>query len=400
MEDLRREFPFFQKEGKNLIYFDNGATIQKPQAVIDRLVQYYISENANIHRGSYPLSSHAEELYEHARATVSKWLDAEEASEIVFTKGSTEAINLAASAIGDTWLKPGDNIIVTELEHSSNYFSWKHHCEKHGARLLTAAAGRDGSLSPEAVISLMDSRTRVAAITAMSNVTGFRPDIKTIIREAHRRGIYVFLDASQEVVHHPVSVRGLDCDFLCFSGHKIYGPMGIGVLYGKRTLLEKLQPYLYGGDMVEKGDGGCIVYKKNPGKYEAGTQNIAGALGLEAALCFLKAHDFPALAAYEKKLGTYLKERLKDIPGLRLLGPDICTTVQTFELEGFGAYDIGVLLGRRGIAIRCGAHCAYPLLKRMERESTCRVSLSFYNTYEEADQLAEALKAISRLRRP
>ena len=152
--------------------------------------------------------------------------------------------------------------------------------------------------------------------------------------------------------------------------------------------------------MVEKGDGGCIVYKKNPGKYEAGTQNIAGALGLEAALCFLKAHDFPALAAYEKKLGTYLKERLKDIPGLRLLGPDICTTVQTFELEGFGAYDIGVLLGRRGIAIRCGAHCAYPLLKRMERESTCRVSLSFYNTYEEADQLAEALKAISRLRRP
>ncbi len=396
-KEIRKEFPFFEQNGGSLIYFDNGATTQKPKCVIDRLVQYYTFENSNIHRGSYPLSSHAEDLYEHARKTIARWLDASDPAEIVFTRGSTEAVNLVASAVEETWLRPGDNVIVTELEHSSNYFPWKHQCERCGAELRVAEAGRDGSLSAEAVVSLLDGHTKLVAVTAMSNVSGFRPELGHIIEEAHRHGACVMADASQEIVHHPVSVQELDCDFLCFSGHKIYGPMGIGVLYGKRKLLEELQPYLYGGDMVEKGDAGCICYRKDPGKYEAGTQNIAGALGLEAALEFLKNHNFPELAAYEQRLGEYLKKCLGSIPGVHLTGPDVHTSVQTFEVDGFGAYDIGVLLGHQGIAVRCGAHCAYPLMKRMEKESICRVSLAFYNTFEEVERLAECLTRICRL---
>lgn len=398
-KEIRREFPFFQQGKSPVIYLDNGATTQKPGAVVDRLVQYYTRENANIHRGSYPLSSQAENLYEHARVSAARWLDAAEPAEIVFTRGSTEAVNLVATALGETWLNPGDNVVVTELEHSSNYFPWKHQCEKCKAEFRIAEAERDGSLSAEAVTALMDEHTKMVAVTAMSNVTGFRSDIRQIVLEAHKRGIYVLVDASQEIVHHPVSVRDIDCDFLCFSGHKIYGPMGIGVLYGKRALLEELSPYLYGGDMVEKGDGNCIRYRSDPGKYEAGTQNIAGALGLEAALVFLENHNFSELTMYEQELGRYLKTSLQEIPGVHLLGPDVETTVLTFELDGFGAYDIGVLLGNKNIAVRCGAHCAYPLMKRMEKESTCRVSLAFYNTFEEVDRLAECLKEICRMKK-
>lgn len=398
VREIRREFPFFCQEDSPLIYFDNGATTQKPQAVIDRLVQYYTKENANIHRGSYPLSSRADHMYEHARTSVAKWLDATESTEIVFTRGSTEAVNLAASAVGETWLKPGDNVVVTELEHSSNYFPWKHQCEKYGAEFRVAKADTDGSLTAEAVTSLVDRRTRLAAVTAMSNVTGFRPDIRRITADAHEKGAFVFVDASQETVHHKVSVRELGCDFLCFSSHKLYGPMGTGVLYGKRRLLEAMKPYLYGGDMVEKGDGGCIRCKTDPGKYEAGTQNLAGALGLEAALSFLESHNFPELIRYEQGLGEYLRKRLKEIPGIRLPGPEASSTVLTFELDGFGAYDVGVLLGNNNIAVRCGAHCAYPLMKRMGKESTCRVSLAFYNTFEEVDRLAECLRKMDGMR--
>ncbi len=397
--EIRKEFPFFMRNGGSLIYFDNAATTQKPKCVIDRLVQYYTFENSNIHRGSYPLSNRAEDLYEHARKTIARWLDAPDPAEIVFTRGSTESLNLVAAAVGETWLEQGDNVIVTELEHSSNYFPWKHQCERCGAEFRVAEARHDGSLSAEAVISLLDERTKLVSVTAMSNVSGFRPELGRIIEEAHRHGAYVAADASQEIVHHPVSVRKLDCDFLCFSGHKIYGPMGIGVLYGKRKLLEELQPYLYGGGMVEKGDAGCICYRKDPGKYEAGTQNIAGVLGLEAALEFLENHNFSELAAYEQRLGKYLKESLGRIPGVHLTGPDVDTSVQTFEVDGFGAYDVGVLLGRQGIAVRCGAHCAYPLMKRMEKESICRVSLAFYNTFEEVERLAECLERVCWMQR-
>lgn len=395
---IRSDFPIFRNIPQPFVYLDNGATAQKPERVIDRINHYYLYENSNIHRGSYPLSSRGSQMYEEARQRVQRWIDAEYADEIVFTKSSTEALNLAASAIFETWVRRGDNVIVTELEHSSNYFPWKHWCEKNGIQFKAAQAEEDGSLHTESVLSLIDGHTRLIAITAMSNVTGFRPDLKQIIREAHKAGVLVLVDASQEIVHQAVSVRNMGCDFLCFSGHKLYGPMGTGVLYGKRGYLEELAPYLYGGGMVEQGDGKSISYMKKAEKYEAGTQNIAGVLGLAAALAYLEEQDFEDLMQYETELSAYAGERLKQVEQIHILGPDIISPVLTFEAERLGAYDIGVLLASHGIAIRCGAHCAYPLIKRMKRESICRISLAFYNTKEEIDYVADTLEHICKRR--
>lgn len=395
---IREDFPIFRNQAQPFVYLDNGATAQKPWAVIRRMNQFYQYENSNIHRGSYPLSSSASQMYEDAREKIRIWIDAEYADEIVFTKSCTEAINLAAFAVFEAWIRPGDNVIATELEHSSNFFPWKHWCERSGAQFQAARAGTDGSLGAQAVLSLVNSRTKLIAMTAMSNVTGFRPELETIIREAHRRGICVLVDASQEIVHQAVSVRNMGCDFLCFSGHKLYGPMGTGVLYGKRKYMEQLPPYLYGGDMVEKGDGDTISYKTEPGKYEAGTQNIAGILGLEAAVSYLEEQDFQRLVQYERELSVYTRERLGHLVGIHILGPDIISPVLTFEAEQLGAYDLGVLLANHGIAVRCGAHCAYPLIKRMGRESICRISLAFYNTREEIDYVADTLELICKRR--
>ena len=437
--EIRRDFPILNQEGKPLVYLDNGATTQKPQAVIDRLCRYYSLENSNIHRGSYPLSSQASRMYERARETVRSWVDAEYGEEIVFTKGCTESVNLAAAAVFETYVCPGDNVIVTELEHSSNYFPWKNQCEKKCAQFRVALAQTDGSLRAEDVLAQMDSRTRLIAVTAMSNVTGFCPDVDRIIREAHKRGVLVLIDAAQAVVHRAISVRQMKCDFLCFSGHKIYGPMGIGVLYGRKMYLEEMAPYLYGGDMVVKGDRGEVSYKKSPSKYEAGTQDIAGALGLEAALLYLNRRGFEEMIQYEAELGAYLRERLEAVKGVHVIGepavrqplstgsvprpqsggsvPPIASggavpqpqsggsvpqlqsggsvpPIAVFETDKLGAYDIGVLLANSGIAVRSGSHCAYPLMKRMGKESLCRVSLSFYNTKQEIEYMAERLERI------
>ena len=391
---IREDFPIFQNQIQPFVYMDNGATAQKPLAVVERLRNFYLYENSNIHRGSYPLSSHASNMYEKARECIRDWIDAEYADEIVFTKGSTEAINLAACALFEAWVRPGDNVIVTELEHSSNFFPWKHWCERSGADFHVAEADKDGSLDAQAVLSLIDGRTKLVAVTAMSNVTGFRPSLDIMIREAHRQGARVLVDASQEIVHQTVSVNQMECDFLCFSGHKLYGPMGTGVLYGKREYLKEMPPYLYGGDMVEKGDTGIISYKTEPGKFEAGTQNIAGILGLEAAITYLKEQGFDSLVRYEAELSVYARKRLGQLDGIHILGPDIISPVITLEAEHLGAYDLGVLLANRGIAVRCGAHCAYPLIRRMGKESICRISLAIYNTREEIDYMAEALEDI------
>lgn len=391
---IRSDFPMFQNQKEPFVYLDNGATTQKPKAVIERISRYYAGENSNIHRGAYPLSRHASQLYENARKTVQQWLDAESADEIVFTKSSTEAVNLVAAAAFDTFIGKGDNVIVTELEHSSNYFPWKHHCEKNGAEFRVAAAAVDGSLKPEVVLSLMDQRTKLIAVTAMSNATGFRPDLARIIEEAHRNKVPVLVDASQEAVHRIISVQRLECDFLCFSGHKIYGPMGTGVLYGRKAYLEELAPYLYGGDMVLKGNQGELIYREDAGKYEAGTQNIGGVLGLEAALTYLKENDFADLISYEADLSRYLRARLEAIQRIRIAGPKGISPVLSFEIQGLGAYDIGVLLAGRGIAVRTGAHCAYPLMQRMGKESICRISLAFYNTKKELDVVADRLEEI------
>ncbi len=388
-QEIRSKFPVFS-QNKRLVYLDNAATSQKPEGVIDRVRQFYLSENSNIHRGNYPLSSRASEYYAHSKQTVSHWIDARTPEEIVYTKSSTEAINLVAAGM-DGLTGPENNIVTTELEHSSNYFPWKELCRRTGVQFRVAEVEEDGSLKTEKLLKLIDCHTKLVAVTGMSNAGGFCPDLKKIISEAHNKGALVLVDATQLIVHRMISVRELDCDFLSFSSHKIYGPMGLGVLYGKQSCLELIPPLLYGGDMVLRGDGDQIIYKSNTEKFEGGTQNIGGALGLEAAIEFLQENEFEALLEHEKALAAYTRQRLEKIKGLHILnsGPD--SPIILFEMDGIGAYDVGVLLGLKDIAVRCGSHCAYPLMKRLERQSLCRVSLAVYNTKEDSDRLAAAL---------
>lgn len=396
-QEIRSKFPVFS-QNKRLVYLDNAATSQKPEGVIDRVRQFYLSENSNIHRGNYPLSSRASEYYAHSKQTVSHWIDARTPEEIVYAKSSTEAINLVAAGM-DGLTGPENNIVTTELEHSSNYFPWKELCWRTGAQFRVAEAEEDGSLKTEKLLKLIDCHTKLVAVTGMSNAGGFCPDLKKIISEAHNKGALVLVDATQLIVHRMISVRELDCDFLSFSSHKIYGPMGLGVLYGKQSCLELIPPLLYGGDMVLRGDGDQIIYKSNTEKFEGGTQNIGGALGLEAAIEFLQENEFEALLEHEKALAAYTRQRLEKIKGLHILnsGPD--SPIILFEMDGIGAYDVGVLLGLKDIAVRCGSHCAYPLMKRLERQSLCRVSLAVYNTKEDSDRLAAALEGLNSLRK-
>ena len=304
-QEIRSKFPVFS-QNKRLVYLDNAATSQKPEGVIDRVRQFYLSENSNIHRGNYPLSSRASEYYAHSKQTVSHWIDARTPEEIVYAKSSTEAINLVAAGM-DGLTGPENNIVTTELEHSSNYFPWKELCRRTGAQFRVAEAEEDGSLKTEKLLKLIDCHTKLVAVTGMSNAGGFCPDLKKIISEAHNKGALVLVDATQLIVHRMISVRELDCDFLSFSSHKIYGPMGLGVLYGKQSCLELIPPLLYGGDMVLRGDGDQIIYKSNTEKFEGGTQNIGGALGLEAAIEFLQENEFEALLEHEKALAAYAK---------------------------------------------------------------------------------------------
>lgn len=396
-QEIRSKFPVFS-QNKRLVYLDNAATSQKPEGVIDRVRQFYLSENSNIHRGNYPLSSRASEYYAHSKQTVSHWIDARTPEEIVYTKSSTEAINLVAAGM-DGLTGPENNIVTTELEHSSNYFPWKELCRRTGVQFRVAEVEEDGSLKTEKLLKLIDCHTKLVAVTGMSNAGGFCPDLKKIISEAHNKGALVLVDATQLIVHRMISVRELDCDFLSFSSHKIYGSMGLGVLYGKQSCLELIPPLLYGGDMVLRGDGDQIIYKSNTEKFEGGTQNIGGALGLEAAIEFLQENEFEALLEHEKALAAYTRQRLEKIKGLHILnsGPD--SPIILFEMDGIGAYDVGVLLGLKDIAVRCGSHCAYPLMKRLERQSLCRVSLAVYNTKEDSDRLAAALEGLNSLRK-
>lgn len=392
------DFPILRTQPgeRPLAYLDNAATTQKPEAVIRRLADYYSRENANIHRGGYPLSLRAEQLYEQARRRVQGWLGAASPREVVFTRSSTEGLNLLAHAGLEAWAGPGDNVVVTELEHASNYYPFQRQCAVRQVEFRVAAARRDGSLDPEAVEALLDGWTKLVSVTAMSNVTGFRPDLKAVIRAAHRVGARVAVDASQEIAHHRVDVGALDCDFLCFSGHKVYGPTGCGVLYGKEEALAQLPPWLYGGGMLERAGPGGTAWKDGPDRFEAGSPDVASVLGLSAALDYLDGKGGSALFAYEAELARYLRERLGAVPGVRLHGPDCLSPILTFSVEGWAAYDVGVLLGRAGVAVRCGAHCAYPLMERMGLDGSCRVSLGIYNSAADVDALAGELERMGR----
>ncbi len=391
IDSVRCDFPIF-KNVDNFIYFDNAATTQKPKAVVDRINHFYCYENANIHRGLYPLSRKTNYVFDQARETIQKWIDAAGSEEIVFTKSSTEAINLVSNAFFEKYMKCSDNMIITELEHSSNYFPWIQQCKRIGCDCKIAKAASNGTLAIEDILNLTDTSTKLITVTGMSNVTGFMPNIKELIRLAHEKGIKVFVDATQLIAHNSVSVRQLDCDFMCFSGHKIYGPMGIGVLYGKRELLWDLPPFLYGGDMVVKGDGNIISYREDPGKYEAGTQNIAGVLGLEAAIKYLERRKFKTeLLDYENELSQYMYKRLSELSFIEVDNIKCSSTIFSFSMKNCGSYDVGIYLASKGICIRTGAHCAYPLMNRMGYEDTARISLSFYNTYQEVDFLIQNL---------
>lgn len=391
---LRSEFPILKETvyGKPLTYLDSAATSQKPQQVIDAISRFFLKENANVHRGVHYLSERATEGYENARIEVQKFLNAADAHEIIFVRGTTEAINLVSQTYGKAHVGAGDEILITEMEHHSNIVPWQILCEEKGAHLRVAPISDSGELEMEAFEKLMTSKTKIVAVTHVSNVLGTINPIKQIVQMAHAYGAKVLVDGAQAVPHLPVDARALGCDFYALSGHKVYGPTGIGVLYGKSELLEQMPPYQGGGDMILSVTFEKTIYNKPPNKFEAGTPNMAGAIGLAAAITFLATLDQDARAAEEKALLEYGTEALSAIAGLRLIGTAReKVSVLSFVLEGIHPHDIGTILDREGVAIRTGHHCAQPLMKRLKLPATARASLACYNTRSDIDRLVAGL---------
>jgi cysteine desulfurase / selenocysteine lyase len=394
---LRRDFPILKEtvNGYPLAWFDNAATTQKPQVVIDRLSYFYEHENSNIHRAAHELAARATDAYEDARGTVAKFLNAPTADTIIFVRGTTEAINLIAKSWGVQNLVSGDEIVITWLEHHANIVPWQQLCEVTGAVLRVAPVDESGQVLLGDYQKLLSSRTKIVSFTHVSNALGTVTPAQEIIAMAHRVGAKVLLDAAQSVSHLSVDVQGLDCDWCVFSGHKIFGPTGIGVVYGKPELLEATAPWQGGGNMIEDVTFEKTIYQHLPARFEAGTGNIADAVGLGAALSYLSKIGLPNVARYEHELLEYAMEALKSIPGLRLIGTaKEKTSVLSFVLAGHSNQDIGVALNKVGIAVRTGHHCAQPILRRFGLESTVRPSLAFYNTYEEVNRLVTTVRRI------
>jgi cysteine desulfurase/selenocysteine lyase len=397
---IRQDFPILRQRvhGKPLVYLDNAATTQKPQAVIDRLSRYYAEENANIHRGVHELSVLATDAYDAARATVRRFLNAADAREIVFVRGTTEGINLVAQAYGRAHVGAGDEIVLSEMEHHSNIVPWQMLCEATGARLRVAPVTDAGELRLDEYERLLNGRTRLVAVTHVSNALGTINPVAEIVGRAHARGIPVLVDGAQAVAHMPVDVQALGCDFYVFSGHKIFGPTGIGVLYGREARLEAMPPYQGGGDMIRSVTFERTTYGDLPQKFEAGTPNIAGALGLAAAIEYLAAIGFDRISAHEHELLAYGTDVLKAIPGLRLTGEAREKAgILAFVVDGVHPHDIGTILDRAGVAIRAGHHCCQPLMARLGVAATARASLALYNTRAEIDALAAALHGVQEV---
>lgn len=394
---VRRDFPILQTRMNNfpLVYLDNGATTQKPQTVIDAIVQYYSHDNANIHRGIYSLSQRATEAFELARHKVAQFIGAPDADCCIFVRGSTEAINMVAQSWGHMNLNPGDEVLLTELEHHSNIVPWQMACQASGATLRRIPMTDDGDLDLSNLESLLNSNTKMVAIQHVSNALGTVHDLPTIIRRARDVGAKVMVDGAQWVGHFPTDVIGLDCDFYTFSGHKLFGPTGIGVLWGRRELLDAMPPYQGGGDMIETVSFDRTTYAQLPNRLEAGTPDIAGAIGLGAAIDYMNSHDFAQLVAYEHELLEYATEQLSQIDGLRIVGSSSHKAgVISFVCDDVATLDIGIGLDRMGIAVRTGHHCCMPLMQRLKIGGTTRASLAFYNTREDIDALATGLKKI------
>ena len=400
VEGLRRHFPILGETvyGKPLVYLDNAATSQKPQAVIDALARFYLKDNANVHRGVHYLAERATEEYEGARAKVQRFLNAEHASEVIFVRGTTEAINLVAQTYGKAHVGADDEVRISAMEHHSNIVPWQMLCEEKGARLRVAPINNAGEFLLEVFEKLIGPRTRLVAVTHVSNVLGTINPIQRIVEIAHARGALVLVDGAQAAPHLKVDVQALGCDFYTLSGHKMYGPTGIGVLYGRRELLEEMPPYQGGGDMILSVSFEKTLYNKPPYKFEAGTPNMAGAVGLGAAIDFLAGLEHAALAAHEADVLAYGIRALAEIPGLRLIGTAHAkASVLSFVLDGIHPHDIATILDREGIAIRAGHHCAQPLMKRLGVVATARASLACYSTRQDIDALVVALRKVQEV---
>ena len=396
--DIRSQFPILNQTvyGKPLVYFDNAATTQKPQCVIDTLCDYYKSLNSNIHRGAHYLASQATEQYEQTRRKVKEFINARHSHEIVFTRGTTESINLVASSFSQRFIGKGDEVVVSAMEHHSNIVPWQLACERQGATLRVIPFDDQGILDLDAFAALLNERTRIVAVTNVSNTLGTVNPIAEIIRIAHSRDIPVLVDGAQAISHRKVDVQQLGCDFYCFSGHKMYGPMGVGVMYGREELLEQMPPYQGGGEMIKDVTFERTTYNELPFKFEAGTPAVGDVLGLGTAIDFISQIGIGAIAATEKELTDYATGQLQQIEGLRIYGtaPDK-TSVISFLIGNAHPYDVGTLLDKLGIAVRTGHHCTQPIMDRYGIPGTVRASFAVYNTRDEIDTLCAAIRRIA-----
>ncbi len=397
VEKIRADFPILQQQIRNkpLVYLDNAATTQKPNCVIDCISDFYRQDYANVHRGVHTLSVRATDQYEGARETVKDFINAQSTKEIVFVKGTTEAINLLAHSYGKSFLKPGDEILITAMEHHSNIVPWQMLCQELGTVLKVAPINLQGELIVEEFEKLITAKTRLVSVVHMSNALGTVNPVKKIIDLAHERNIPVILDGAQAIPHMPVDVQALECDFYVFSGHKLYAPTGVGVLYGKQEILEAMQPYQGGGDMIRKVTFKETEYNNLPYKFEAGTPNIADVVGLGAAIGYLTGVGMDNIARYEAELLAYATDKAKQIEGLRLIGEaHEKGAILSFVLDKVHPHDIGTMLDSLGIAVRAGHHCAMPVMDFFEIPATARASFAMYNTHQEVDVLMDGIKSL------
>jgi cysteine desulfurase / selenocysteine lyase len=400
VEKVRKDFPILGQEvrGKPLVYLDNAATSQKPRAVIDAVARYYLQDNANVHRGVHLLSERATKEYEDAREKVRRFINAARTEEIVFVRGTTEAINLVAQTYGRTRVRAGDEVLITEMEHHSDIVPWQLLCEEKGAVLRVAPIDDDGQLLVDELQRMLGPRTRLLALAHVSNTLGTVNPVRRIVEIAHRQGVPVLLDGAQAAPHFPIDVRALDCDFYAFSGHKLFGPTGIGVLYGRSELLDEMPPWQGGGDMISSVTFEKTTWNKLPHKFEAGTPDIAGAIGLGAAIDYVSALGFAAIGAHEHDLLSYATEAVGEVPGLRLIGTaKEKASVLSFVLGDVHPHDVGTILDQEGIAIRTGHHCTQPLMRRLGVPATARASLAFYNRRSEVDALVAGLHKVQEI---
>jgi cysteine desulfurase / selenocysteine lyase len=402
IKKIRNDFPILNKEinGHQLIYLDNAATTQKPKIMIDTVNYYYLNQNSNIHRAVHTLSKLSTESYDKARNTVKKFINAKHFEEIIFTRGTTEAINLVASSWGRKFLNPGDEVIITEMEHHSNIVPWQMICQERKAKLKIAPMTDDAELILNSFYDLINDNTKLVSLVHVSNSLGTINPVKEIIEKSHKVGAKVLVDAAQSIQHKKVDVTDMDCDFLAFSGHKIYGPTGIGVLYGKKELLDLMPPYQGGGDMIMSCSFEKTTYNYLPFKFEAGTQNIAGAIGLEAAINYINNIGIENINQYEDELLNYTLSKIKNIEGLKLIGnAKSRSSIISFVFDDIHPNDLGSMLDVYGIAVRTGQHCTEPVMIKFNLPATTRASLAFYNTFEEIDTFIHYLnKIVQKLR--